>query len=85
MLQHDMKNKEERIHPNQKPIALYKWLLQNYAQPSDKILDTHMGSQSSRIAAYLMGYDYYGWEIDTEYFEQGNKRFNLVTSQQQLF
>lgn len=85
MLQQDMKNKEERLHPNQKPVSLYQWLLTTYAQPGQRILDTHMGSQSSRIAAYLMGFDYYGWEIDAEYFEQGNKRFDLVTSQQQLF
>lgn len=76
---------EDRFHPTQKPSRLYQWLLTNYAKPNDRILDTHMGSQSSRIAAYLMGFDYYGWEIDKEYFEKGNKRFDLVTSQQQLF
>lgn len=76
---------KQKIHPTQKPIKLYEWLLQNYAKPGDKILDTHMGSQSSRIAAYLMGFDYYGWEIDAEYFEKGNKRFKDITSQQQLF
>lgn len=85
MLQQDMKNKEERIHPTQKPIALYQWLLENYAKDGNKIIDTHMGSQSSRIAAYLMGFDFWGWEIDAEYFEKGNKRFKDVTSQQQLF
>lgn len=71
----------EKIHPTQKPVALYKWLLQNYAQPGNKILDTHMGSQSSRIAAYQMGFDYWGWEIDKEYFEAGNKRFKEQTAQ----
>lgn len=85
MLQGDMKNKQERIHPNQKPIQLYKWLLQNYAKEGDKILDTHMGSQSSRIAAHDMGFDYYGWEIDREYFNKGNQRFELYRSQQKLF
>lgn len=75
---------EKRIHPNHKPIALYKWLLTNYAQPGNKILDTHMGSQSSRIAAYLMGFDYWGWEIDKEYFEAGNKRFKEQTAQLKL-
>lgn len=75
LLQGDMRNKEERIHPTQKPIALYKWLLKNYAKPGDKILDTHMGSQSSRIAAYKMGFDYWGYEIDKDYFESGCKRF----------
>ncbi len=63
------------IHPTQKPIALYKWLLQNYAKPGDKILDTHLGSQSSRIAAYKLGFDFYGWEIDKDYYEEGCKRF----------
>jgi len=85
MLQQDMKNKEERVHPTQKPIALYRWILKNYAKGGDKILDTHMGSQSSRIAAYNMGFDYYGWEIDKDYFEAGNKRFKEQTMQQQLF
>lgn len=74
----------EKIHPTQKPVQLYKWLLQNYAQPGNKILDTHMGSQSSRIAAYQMGFDYYGWEIDKEYFEAGNKRFKEQTAQLKL-
>jgi site-specific DNA-methyltransferase (adenine-specific) len=74
-----------KIHPTQKPIQLYKWLLKNYAQPGDKILDTHMGSQSSRIAAFQMGFDYYGWELDPDYFEAGNKRFTEQTAQQSLF
>jgi site-specific DNA-methyltransferase (adenine-specific) len=85
MLQQDMKNKEPRIHPTQKPVALYKWLLENYAKQGDKILDTHMGSQSSRIAAYKMGFDYYGWELDPDYFAAGNKRFENEIAQQQLF
>lgn len=76
---------EGRIHPTQKSIRLYKWLLGNYAQPGDKILDTHMGSQSSRIAAYQMGFDYWGYELDAEYFEKGNKRFNEAIKQQSLF
>jgi len=73
------------IHPTQKPIALYKWLLKNYAKPGDKILDTHMGSQSSRIAAWQMGFDYWGSEIDADYFRDGCKRFDLITSQIGLF
>lgn len=76
---------EKRIHPTQKPINLYKWLLSNYARSGNKILDTHMGSQSSRIAAYHMGFDYVGFEIDKEYFEAGNKRFKEQIAQQQLF
>jgi site-specific DNA-methyltransferase (adenine-specific) len=79
-------NAETKIHPTQKPVALYKWLLKRFAEPGNKILDTHMGSQSSRIAAYQMGYDYWGWEIDTEngYFEMGNKRFAEQTAQLKL-
>ena len=75
MLQGNMQNKENRIHPTQKPIALYNWLLENYAKQGDKILDTHLGSQSSRIAAYKKGFDFWGWEIDNDYFNQGNERF----------
>jgi site-specific DNA-methyltransferase (adenine-specific) len=78
-------NDNNRIHPTQKPVKLYKWLLQNYAKPGDLILDTHMGSQSSRIAAYDMGFDYVGFELDEDYFQQGNKRFENFISQQKLF
>lgn len=77
-------NRVRKIHPTQKPIQLYKWLLTRYAEPGWKILDTHMGSQSSRIAAYQMGFDYWGWEIDPEYFETGNKRFKELTAQLNL-
>lgn len=77
--------KQMSIHPTQKPVALYKWLLTNYAKHGDNILDTHMGSQSSRIAAYDMGFDYYGCELDKDYFEEGNKRFELFKQQQKLF
>ncbi len=66
---------EEKLHPTQKPIALYTWLLKNYAKPNDKILDTHLGSQSSRIAAYKLGFDFWGTEIDADYFKQGCERF----------
>lgn len=76
---------EKIIHINQKPVVLYKWLLKNYAQEGDKILDIHMGSQSSRIAAFDRGFDYWGYELDKEYFEAGNKRFKEQTMQQQLF
>ena len=83
MIQHDMKNKEIRIHPCQKPIALYKWLLTNYAKPGDLILDTHMGSGSSYIACLDMSFDYIGYEIDTDYFKAIKDRvyhFTLQTS-----
>lgn len=81
MLQQDMKNKESRIHPTQKPVALYQWLLKNYAKPGDKILDTHMGSQSSRIAAYKMGFDYVGFEIDSDYYKEGCERFKKAIAE----
>ncbi len=85
MLQADMKNKESRIHPTQKPIALYKWLLTNYAKPGDKILDTHLGSGSSRIAAWDMGFDFWGYEIDADYFGDHEKRFQTHISKPVLF
>jgi site-specific DNA-methyltransferase (adenine-specific) len=72
-------------HPTQKPVALYKWILKNYAKPGDKIFDSHMGSQSSRIAAYDMGFDYWGCEIDKDYFEAGNKRFENFRKQLTMF
>jgi len=85
MLQGDMKNKEFRIHPTQKPIALYKWLLTNYAKPGDKILDTHVGSASSLIACYEYGFDFIGFEIDKDYYEAAQKRLQAVMSQISMF
>jgi site-specific DNA-methyltransferase (adenine-specific) len=85
MIQQNMKDKEIRIHPTQKPVALYEWLLHNYAKQGDKILDTHLGSQSSRIAAYKNGFDFTGFELDAEYFEKGNKRFDEFKSQLRMF
>jgi site-specific DNA-methyltransferase (adenine-specific) len=85
MIQHDMKNKENRIHPTQKPVALYRWLLQNYAKKGDKILDTHLGSGSSRIAADMEAFDFYGCELDAEYYNDSCKRFNEYKLQQKLF
>ena len=76
---------KERIHLAQKPIALYKWLLKNYAKPGDKILDTHLGSGSSRIAADQMGFDFWGYELDKDYFEASVKRFNQYKAQTVLF
>jgi len=80
-----MKNKEQRIHPTQKPVALYKWLLKNYAKEGDKILDTHLGSGSIAIACWDMGFDLTGYEIDKEYFDNANKRIDQHTRQTQLF
>ncbi len=70
-----MKNKEKRIHPNQKPVALYEWLLQKYAKPGYKIFDSHLGSGSSRVAAYRSGFDFWGCELDTYYFTLQQQRF----------
>lgn len=75
----------DRIHPTQKPVKLYKWLLKNYAKQGDKILDTHLGSQSSRIAAHVMGFDFVGFELDKDYFDSGNKRYAEAIKQQSLF
>jgi site-specific DNA-methyltransferase (adenine-specific) len=72
------------IHPTQKPIKLYKWLLSNYANQGDKILDTHLGSGSSRIAAYEMGFDFTAFELDTEYYEAQEKRYNAHIAQLKL-
>jgi site-specific DNA-methyltransferase (adenine-specific) len=78
-------NQEQRFHPTQKPVKLYKWILTNYANPGDKILDTHLGSGSSRIAAYDMGFDFVGFELDKEYFDASCKRFDLFKQQLKLF
>ena len=75
MLQGNMTHKEERIHPTQKPVALYAWLLGKFAKSGHRIFDPMMGSQSSRIAAYKMGFDYVGCELDEEYFQKGCERF----------
>ena len=68
-------NSEVKIHPTQKPVPLYDYLLEKFAKPGMKILDTHMGSQASRIAAYKAGYDYWGAELDADYFRTGCERF----------
>jgi site-specific DNA-methyltransferase (adenine-specific) len=85
MLQQNMKDKEERIHPTQKPVALYDWILQNYAKRGDLILDTHLGSGSSRIAADKGGFNFVGFEIDADYYEKSKKRFNDFKSQLRMF
>jgi site-specific DNA-methyltransferase (adenine-specific) len=78
-------NQENKIHQTQKPVALYDWIFHNYAKPDFKILDTHLGSQSSRIAAHKHGLDFTGFELDPEYFEKGNKRFDDFISQTTIF
>lgn len=79
------KDKKYKFHPTQKPKALYKWLLQNYAKPVDKILDTHLGSGSIAIACHEMGFDLTGCELDKDYFEAMLKRIETETAQQDLF
>jgi site-specific DNA-methyltransferase (adenine-specific) len=75
----------ERIHPTQKPVALYEWLLQHYAKSGYKILDTHVGSASSLIACYEMGFDYIGFELDPDYFKAASERLDAAKAQQSLF
>ncbi len=85
MLQGDMKNKEHRIHPTQKPVKLYEWLLANYAKEGDKILDTHLGSGSSAIAAHYGGFDFVGCELDEDYFKAASERIERETAQLDMF
>ena len=74
-----------KIHPTQKPVRLYKWILDKYAKQGDRILDTHLGSGSIAVACYDYGFDLTACEIDKDYYDAAVKRFNLVTSQTQLF
>jgi site-specific DNA-methyltransferase (adenine-specific) len=81
----DVRKNEPRIHPTQKPTTLYSWLLENYAKPGQKILDTHLGSASSAIAAYYFGCEFVGTEIDVAMHAAATKRFEMATAQQDLF
>lgn len=74
-----------RFHPTQKPVALYRWIFGKYTKPGDRILDTHLGSGSSRIAAYDAGLDFVGYEIDKEYFDKQEERFAAHAAQTSLF
>lgn len=85
MLQGDMRHKEERFHPTQKPVDLYKWILHNYAKPGYKILDTHVGSGSSLVACYDMGFDAWGYEIDLDYYSKAKARLEEEQAQIRLF
>lgn len=73
-----------KIHPTQKPVALYKWLLKNYAKEGDKILDTHVGSASSLIACYDLGFEYLGFELDKDYYKMATERLDKHKSQLNL-
>jgi site-specific DNA-methyltransferase (adenine-specific) len=78
-------NKETRIHPTQKPVALYKWILEMYAKQGDKILDTHLGSGSIAIACHDYGFELTACELDKQYFDSAMKRIKNHTNQQKLF
>ena len=78
-------SKKPNIHPTQKPVALYKWLLDKYAKEGDKILDTHLGSMSIAIACHDYGFELTGCELDKDYYEQGVKRVKNHIAQQKLF
>jgi len=82
---HNLSGGKDRIHPTQKPVKLYRWLLKNYAKEGDKILDTHGGSMSSAIACNQMGFDITLCELDKDYYDSGVKRFKEQTMQQSLF
>ena len=85
MLQENMAEKEVRIHPTQKPVALYRWLLENYAKPGQRVLDTHLGSGSHAIAAHYYGTHLTACEIDADYFREASDRINRETAQTILF
>ena len=85
MLQGNMKSKEKKIHPTQKPVALYNWILARYAQEGDIILDTHVGSASSLIACHRAGFRYVGFEIDRAYYEAAKGRLEAATAQISMF
>jgi site-specific DNA-methyltransferase (adenine-specific) len=75
---------KNKIHPTQKPIELYKWLLDKYAKPNDKILDTHLGSMSIAIAAHDYGFELVGCELDVDYYNKGIERLKNHISQQKI-
>jgi len=85
MIQQDMKNKEIRVHPTQKPVKLYEWLLMNYAKENDKILDTHFGSGSIAIACHRLDFELTACELDKEYYNNSLKRIKREMAQQRLF
>ena len=85
MLQQNMKNKEQRIHPTQKPVQLYEWLLMNYAEQGQKILDTHLGSGSIAIACHNLGFDLTACELDKDYYEAAMKRLKQHQAQLTMF
>ena len=85
MMQENMKNKEDRIHPTQKPVALYEWLLNRYAKDGDIILDTHVGSASSLIACHKTNHKFVGFELDEHYYNLAKKRLDAELAQTTIF
>jgi site-specific DNA-methyltransferase (adenine-specific) len=85
MLQENMKDKEIKIHPTQKPVVLYEWLLQHFAKDGDIILDTHVGSASSLIACHETGHKYVGFEISQAYYAKALKRLQEAEAQLNIF
>ena len=85
MFRYSVLTERDKIHTTQKPIALYLWLLQNYAKRGDKILDTHVGSASSLIACHRMGFEYWGYELDESYFKSATERLEREKAMQPLF
>lgn len=85
MIQEDMKNKEKRIHPTQKPVRLYEWLLANFSKEGDIILDTHVGSASSLIACHNTHHNYVGFELDETYYKLAKTRLDQETAQMNIF
>ena len=81
----DRKSEGGKIHPTQKPVKLYNWLLEQYSDPTHRILDTHLGSGSSAIAAHYFGCDFVGMEIDKEYYDAAVERFDKETAQLDIF
>ena len=84
-MQGNKSKNEKRIHPTQKPVALYSWIFSKFAHPGEKVLDTHLGSGSSRIAAHDAGLDFVGFEIDPDYFTAQEERYSTHTAQMSIF
>ena len=84
MLQENMKDKEQRIHPTQKPVMLYSWLLSRYAKRGDRVLDTHVGSASSLIACHRAGVEWWGFEIDPVYYKAAMERLDREMAQMRM-
>lgn len=85
MVQGNMKHKEYKIHPTQKPVALYKWIISKFAKENDIILDTHVGSASSLIACRETGHRYVGFEVDEMYYKKAKERLDYATAQGNIF